>query len=183
MVTSVGGAAWSVWWSTARAAIVSAQRSLVDPIPAVLASPLGRRGADKGEISQRESGRRLISILAPEQLFQGGCDAAASSGQTGTLAAAKGAVFFGQRAAVPCLSPRAAMSSACRSRPWTRSPVCRIRSRDCRRRLNFSKALSICVATFLPVVDQLPPLRHARRRASGGPASDRGALGKASRRA
>jgi purine-binding chemotaxis protein CheW len=81
MVTSVGGAAVGLVVDRARA-IVSAQRSLVDPIPAVLAARSGGEARIKA-IYRSESGRRLISILAPEQLFREDVMQRLDSGQTG----------------------------------------------------------------------------------------------------
>jgi purine-binding chemotaxis protein CheW len=68
VVTSVGGAIVGLVADRARA-IVSAQRSLVDPIPAVLAARSGGEARIKA-IYRGGGGRRLISILAPEQLFR-----------------------------------------------------------------------------------------------------------------
>lgn len=68
VVTSVGGAVVGLIADRARA-IVSAERSLVDPVPAVLAARSGGEARIKA-IYRGDSGRRLISILAPEQLFR-----------------------------------------------------------------------------------------------------------------
>src|SRR5580698_2622611 len=68
VVTSVGGAIVGLVADRARA-IVSAERSLVDPIPAVLAARSGGEAKIKA-IYRGDEGRRLISILAPEQLFR-----------------------------------------------------------------------------------------------------------------
>ena len=50
-------------------AIVSAEASLVDPVPPVLASRMGGESQIRA-IYRGEEGRRLISIIAPEQLFR-----------------------------------------------------------------------------------------------------------------
>ncbi len=68
VVTSVGGAIVGLVADRARA-IVSAERGLVDPIPAVLAARSGGEARIKA-IYRGDGGRRLISILAPEQLFR-----------------------------------------------------------------------------------------------------------------
>jgi purine-binding chemotaxis protein CheW len=68
VVTSVGGAVVGLVADRARA-IVSAERSLVDPIPPVLAARSGGEARIKA-IYRGDGGRRLISILAPEQLFR-----------------------------------------------------------------------------------------------------------------
>ena len=68
IVTAVGGAIVGLVADRARA-IVSAERSLVDPIPAVLAARSGGEARIKA-IYRGDGGRRLISILAPEQLFR-----------------------------------------------------------------------------------------------------------------
>lgn len=68
IVTSVGGAIVGLVADRPRA-IVSAERSLVDPIPAVLAARSGGEARIKA-IYRGDGGRRLISILAPEQLFR-----------------------------------------------------------------------------------------------------------------
>jgi purine-binding chemotaxis protein CheW len=68
VVTSVGGAVVGLVADRARA-IVSAERSLVDPIPPVLAARSGGEARIKA-IYRGNGGRRLISILAPEQLFR-----------------------------------------------------------------------------------------------------------------
>jgi purine-binding chemotaxis protein CheW len=50
-------------------AVVAADPGLIDPIPGVLAARLGGESRLKG-IYRGDAGRRLISILAPEQLFR-----------------------------------------------------------------------------------------------------------------
>ena len=50
-------------------AIVAAEAELIDPIPAVLAARTGGESRIKS-IYRGEAGRRLISILSPEQLFR-----------------------------------------------------------------------------------------------------------------
>jgi purine-binding chemotaxis protein CheW len=83
VVTSVGGATVGLVADRARA-IVSAERSLIDPIPAVLAARSGGEARIKA-IYRGDEGRRLISILAPEQLFRE--DVMQRLGSTGALAA------------------------------------------------------------------------------------------------
>ncbi len=68
LVTSVGGAVVGLVADRARA-IVSADRGLIDPVPAVLAARSGGEARIKA-IYRGEDGRRLISILSPEQLFR-----------------------------------------------------------------------------------------------------------------
>ena len=68
VVTNVGGARVGLVADRARA-IVSAEASLVDPVPAVLASRMGGESKIRA-IYRGEEGRRLISIIAPEQLFR-----------------------------------------------------------------------------------------------------------------
>jgi purine-binding chemotaxis protein CheW len=67
-VTTVGENLVGLVADRARA-IVSAERRLVDPIPPVLAARSGGEARIKA-IYRGEDGRRLISILAPEQLFR-----------------------------------------------------------------------------------------------------------------
>jgi purine-binding chemotaxis protein CheW len=50
-------------------AIVAAEPDLIDPVPAALAARMGGESRIRG-IYRGEGGRRLISILAPEQLFR-----------------------------------------------------------------------------------------------------------------
>jgi purine-binding chemotaxis protein CheW len=68
VVTSVGGAVVGLVVDRARA-IVWAERGLIDPIPAMLAARSGGEARIRA-IYRGESGRRLISVLAPEQLFR-----------------------------------------------------------------------------------------------------------------
>ncbi len=67
-ITQVGDAVVGLVADRARA-IISADRSLVEPIPAVLAARSGGEARIKA-IYRGEHGGRLISILAPEQLFR-----------------------------------------------------------------------------------------------------------------
>ncbi len=68
IVTRIGGTNIGLMADRARA-IVSADRRLIDPIPAVLAARSGGEARIKA-IYRCEEGRRLISILEPEQLFR-----------------------------------------------------------------------------------------------------------------
>ena len=68
VVMKVAGAQVGLMVDRARA-IVAAESELVDPIPPVLASRTGGETRIRA-IYRGESGRRLISILAPEQLFR-----------------------------------------------------------------------------------------------------------------
>jgi purine-binding chemotaxis protein CheW len=68
LVASVGGAMVGLIADRARA-IVSAERDRVDPVPSVLAARSGGEARIKA-IYRGEGGKRLISILAPEQLFR-----------------------------------------------------------------------------------------------------------------
>lgn len=67
VVTSVGGTTVGLVVDRARA-IVKASRDLIDPVPAVLAARSGGEARIKS-IYRGEAGKRLISILAPDQLF------------------------------------------------------------------------------------------------------------------
>ena len=68
VVLNVAGAQVGLVADRARS-IVAADPSLVDPIPPVLATRAGGEAKIKA-IYRGEAGRRLISILAPEQLFR-----------------------------------------------------------------------------------------------------------------
>ena len=68
VVMNVAGAQVGLVADQARA-IVSADPSLVDPLPPALASRMGGESRIRA-IYRGEEGRRLISILAPEQLFR-----------------------------------------------------------------------------------------------------------------
>jgi purine-binding chemotaxis protein CheW len=67
-ITKVGGATVGLVADRARA-IVSAERNLIDPIPSVLAARSGGEARIKA-IYRGDAGKRLISILAPDQLFR-----------------------------------------------------------------------------------------------------------------
>ena len=68
--SSRGSAArWSGCWPTACAAIFPADAELIEKIPPVLAARAGGE-AKIAAIYRGEDGRRLVSILAPEQLFR-----------------------------------------------------------------------------------------------------------------
>ncbi len=68
IVMNVAGAQVGLVADRARA-IVAAEPDLVDPVPAVLSSRMGGESRIRA-IYRGEGGRRLISILAPEQLFR-----------------------------------------------------------------------------------------------------------------
>jgi len=68
IVMKIGGGTVGLVADQARA-IVAAEPELVDPMPAVLASRMNGESRVRA-IYRGESGRRLISILAPEQLFR-----------------------------------------------------------------------------------------------------------------
>jgi purine-binding chemotaxis protein CheW len=68
VVASIGGTSVGLVADRARA-IVSADPDLIEPAPAVLAARMGGETRVKS-IYRGEGGRRLISILAPEQLFR-----------------------------------------------------------------------------------------------------------------
>jgi purine-binding chemotaxis protein CheW len=68
IVASVGGATVGLVADHARA-IISADRDLIDPIPAVLAARSGGESRISA-IYRGDGGKRLISILAPDQLFR-----------------------------------------------------------------------------------------------------------------
>ena len=68
MVTYVGGVLVGLVADRARS-IVSAERRLIDPLPSLLAARTGGEAKIKA-VYRGDSGRRLISILAPEQLFR-----------------------------------------------------------------------------------------------------------------
>ena len=68
IVMKVAGLAVGLVADRARA-IVSAAPELVDPVPAVVASRMGGESRIRA-IYRGDQGRRLISILAPEQLFR-----------------------------------------------------------------------------------------------------------------
>jgi purine-binding chemotaxis protein CheW len=64
----VGGTLIGLIADCARA-IISADRRLIDPLPSLLAARTGGEAKIKA-VFRGDSGRRLISILAPEQLFR-----------------------------------------------------------------------------------------------------------------
>jgi len=68
VVTSVAGARVGLVADRA-IAVVAADPGLIDPVPAVLAARMGGESRLRG-IYRGEGGRRLISVLAPEQLFR-----------------------------------------------------------------------------------------------------------------
>jgi purine-binding chemotaxis protein CheW len=68
LVANVGGALVGLIADRARA-IVSAERDRIDPMPSLLAARTGGEAKIKA-IYRGEAGRRLISILATEQLFR-----------------------------------------------------------------------------------------------------------------
>ncbi|MEJ0008666.1 MAG: chemotaxis protein CheW [Steroidobacteraceae bacterium] len=78
-------------------AIIAADSALVDPVPPVLAARVGGESRIRS-VYRGEAGRRLISILSPEQLFRedvmqrlavSGQAAAKQDGQSGAAAAAE----------------------------------------------------------------------------------------------
>jgi purine-binding chemotaxis protein CheW len=68
VVATIGGASVGLVADRARA-IISADLELIEPAPAVIAARMGGEARVKS-IYRGEGGRRLISILAPEQLFR-----------------------------------------------------------------------------------------------------------------
>jgi purine-binding chemotaxis protein CheW len=68
VVTKVAGAQVGLVADRALA-IVAADPGLIDPVPAVLAARMGSESRLRG-IYRGEEGRRLISVLAPQQLFR-----------------------------------------------------------------------------------------------------------------
>ena len=68
VVMNISGAQVGLVADNARA-IVAAERGLVDPVPTVLAARMGGESRLRA-IYRGDAGRRLISILAPEQLFR-----------------------------------------------------------------------------------------------------------------
>jgi purine-binding chemotaxis protein CheW len=69
IVASVGGALVGLIADRARA-VIAADPALIDPVPAVIHARSGGEARIKS-IYRGEGGRRLVSILAPEQLFRG----------------------------------------------------------------------------------------------------------------
>ena len=69
LVASIGGALVGLVADRARA-VIAADPQLIDPVPAVIQARSGAAARIKS-IYRGEQGRRLVSILAPEQLFQG----------------------------------------------------------------------------------------------------------------
>ncbi len=69
IVASVGGGLVGFIADRARA-VISANPALIDPVPQVIEARLGGEARIKS-IYRGEDGRRLVSILAPEQLFRG----------------------------------------------------------------------------------------------------------------
>jgi purine-binding chemotaxis protein CheW len=70
IVASVGGGLVGLVADRARA-VISADPALIDPVPPVIQARSGGEARIKS-IYRGEEGRRLVSILAPEQLFRGG---------------------------------------------------------------------------------------------------------------
>jgi purine-binding chemotaxis protein CheW len=68
VVASIGGASVGLVADRARA-IISADPDLIEPAPALIAARMGGEARVKS-IYRGEDGKRLISILAPEQLFR-----------------------------------------------------------------------------------------------------------------
>jgi purine-binding chemotaxis protein CheW len=69
IVTSVGGGLVGLIADRARA-VISADPALIDPMPAIIQARSGGEARVKS-IYRGEEGRRLVSILEPEQLFRG----------------------------------------------------------------------------------------------------------------
>jgi purine-binding chemotaxis protein CheW len=69
IVTSVGSALVGLVADRARA-VIAAEPSLIDPVPAVIQARSGGEARIKS-VYRGEEGRRLVSILAPDQLFRG----------------------------------------------------------------------------------------------------------------
>ena len=69
IVASVGGGLVGLIADRARA-VISADPALIDPVPPVIQARSGGEARIKS-IYRGEEGRRLVSILAPEQLFRG----------------------------------------------------------------------------------------------------------------
>ena len=69
IVASVGGALVGLVADRARA-VIAADPALIDPVPPVIQARAGGEARIKS-IYRGEEGRRLVSILAPEQLFRG----------------------------------------------------------------------------------------------------------------
>jgi purine-binding chemotaxis protein CheW len=87
IVASVGGTLVGLIADRTRA-IVAAEHRLIDPIPAVLAARSGGE-ARISAIYRGDGGRRLISILAPEQLFREDVMQRLGSGQAASTAMEK----------------------------------------------------------------------------------------------
>jgi purine-binding chemotaxis protein CheW len=68
VVMNVGGAQVGLVADAARA-VVAAEEELIDPVPTVLAARLGGESRIRA-IYRGDAGKRLISILAPDQLFR-----------------------------------------------------------------------------------------------------------------
>jgi purine-binding chemotaxis protein CheW len=83
VVTSVGGALAGLVVDRPRA-VVSADPRRIDPVPPVLAARTGGEARIRA-IYRGEEGRRLISILAPEQLFREDVMKRLGSGQGAAL--------------------------------------------------------------------------------------------------
>jgi purine-binding chemotaxis protein CheW len=83
VVTSVGGALAGLVVDRPRA-VVSADPGRIDPVPPVLAARTGGEARIRA-IYRGEEGRRLISILAPEQLFREDVMKRLGSGQRAAL--------------------------------------------------------------------------------------------------
>ena len=103
IVASVGGALVGLIADRARA-VISADPALIDPVPPVLQARSGGEARIKS-IYRGEEGRRLVSILAPEQLFRG--DVMKRLGEVRDAVAAANADEPGERGAeVPRVSAR-----------------------------------------------------------------------------
>ena len=152
--------------------IFPADAGLIEKIPSVLAARAGGE-ARISAIYRGDDGRRLVSLLSPEQLFRedvmqrlnaGGAAIPDAPGERRTRHAARNGSSW--------CSGWARTSSACRSRRSTRWRACPTRSRGCRRRPKFLEGVVNLRGDVLPVVDQrrrfdMPALDGARRAPAG----------------
>ena len=139
VVTRVGGALVGLLADRMRT-IFAADPDLIEKIPPVLAARTGGE-ARISAIYRGDGGRRLVSLLSPEQLFRedvmqrlnaGGNSTPETENETGRLARRRAAIR-----GVPAGRRRIRPADRMRS---TRSRACPSRSRGCPGRRNFSKA-------------------------------------------
>ena len=138
VVMKIGGAQVGLVADRARA-ILAAPPSAIDAIPPVLAARTGGEARLKA-IYRGEEGRRLVSILMPEQLFREDVMRRLGHDAQNESTPATPADSPQARADSFWCSAWARTSSGCRSKPSTKSAKCRRRSRACRRRRNSSRA-------------------------------------------